>query len=225
MELYQENYRKVFAFLSKNYWSNQEEYDNDMGTFYDSIENHEAVFYCDPKGTLTLYDDEWFSPKTVDDTIDELDEDYEQETCFVCNWKDDEGNKFYTLLTKDDDENIIAVSRGLPMEGLDGVSPKLIDDGWKPICLKMCDGQRLYVWESPPKDAFSFIELYRTWVTQYSTEESDEDDETDEDYGSDNSTPPHGSTTDDATPRPSIDVSNNVTPRVSTDVPNHTLTR
>lgn len=189
-----ENYKKVFAFLSNAYWTSQDEYDDEMMQFYDTVRNSDAVFHFHPEGNLTLYEDEWFSPKTVDDTIDELDDDDDTDTAYVCNWKDDDGNVFYTMLFKDsEDEDVRCTTRTLPMEGLNLVPEKLVDDGWKPLLLKLTSGERMYIWESPSMPAYDFIEVYKAWVTQHAVEESDEEDE-DRDDENDGNTDPSDST-------------------------------
>lgn len=181
-----ETYKRVFAFLSHAYWNTQDEYDDGMIQFYDNIKNADAVFTCVPTGNLTLYEDEWFNPKTVDDTVDELDEDDDIDTTYVCNWKDDDGNTFYTMLFKDSvDEDVRCITRTLPMEGLGCVPEKLVDDGWKPLLLKLSDGSRMYVWESQMLTAYNFIELYKSWVTQYPFEESDDDEDDEEENNGD----------------------------------------
>lgn len=179
----QEQFKRIFGFLSRDYWHTQEDYNEEMTAFFDQVDNHDKIFKLNPDATLTLYEDEWFSPKTVDDTIDELEEDSDLDTKFICNWKDDENNVFYTYMYKDpDEEDVRCITRTLPMSGLDYVAEKLVDDGWKPLLMKLNGSGRAYIWESPSKSAYDFIELYKTWVTQYEQEESDEeDDDTPED--------------------------------------------
>lgn len=166
-------YKETFAFLSKSYWQNQDEYNEGMDEWFGYIRNHETIFKACPAGNLTLYDEEWTSPKSVDDTIDELDEDEDKETMFVSNWKDDDGNMFYTLMTKDpEDEDVRCVTRSLPMRSLDQAPDKLIENEWRPIKLQN-GSQKLYIWESPSLFAYDFVEVYKSWVAQYSSGDDD----------------------------------------------------
>jgi hypothetical protein len=176
LELITKIYKDTFGFLSKAYWLGQEEYTDDLDNFYNIIENHSKVLIVDPPGTLVLYDEEWATPNNVDDTLDELLEDDNPDTMYISNWKDDEGNIYYTLITKDTDDSIKCVTRTLPSRSMDAVSDKIVEDNWRPIRLSISTdpANKLYIWESPAKDAFDFVEMFKSWVTQYGTsEESD----------------------------------------------------
>lgn len=167
-------FKEVFGFLSKTYWDSQDEYNASMQDFYDAVRNHAKIFDINPIGTLTMYDNEWSLPKNVDDTIDELDDDDYPDTIFVANWKDDEGNIYYTLMYKDQDEDDVkCLTRSCPTLRLENVPDKLIDLSWRPLKLNFDDGNRMYFWQSPVMDAYDFVELYKSWVTQYSSDDDE----------------------------------------------------
>ena len=169
-------YKRIFAFLPQRYWCGQDEYNDMMMEFYDKIINNVTIFQFEPQGNLTLYDQEWTRPRCVDDTIDDLDEDEDNDAAYICNWCDDEGSMYFTLLTKDSsDGDVRCQTRSLPMTGLDFVPEKIVDSGWKPFRLRTNDvNERIYIWESPVQSAYDFIDLYKAWVTHYPSDDSDE---------------------------------------------------
>lgn len=172
---FEETFNNVFAFLSKTYWEEQDEMTEELQQSYNTVQNADQLFSVCPTGSLTLYDDEWYGVDTVHETLDELDEDVDNSTTYICNWKDDQGNLFYTLLFKEPvDNNIRSVTRMQPIINLNDTPEKLLDNGWHPLKAKLTDGTKMYVWESPEMSSYEFTEMYASWVPARTNQEDDD---------------------------------------------------
>jgi len=161
-----DDFKSLFGFLSKEYWLDQNEYTPGLDELYGKIQNHASVFTVEPKGLLMIYDDEWQNHENVDATLDELDEDNHRDTVYICNWLDDSGLTFYTMLAKDDDDNIVCVTRLTPIDNIALTPDKLVEMRWTPIKV-LYNTQNQIIWESPKQNACTFLEMYKDWVRRF----------------------------------------------------------
>ena len=190
-------YGHVFGFLSKGFMKGQPEYKDvkEISYLYKRVINHENVLDVNPEADVILCSDEWEKPNSVYKTLEDA-QSHEDDTIFICDWKDDKGNVYYTCAYKDTEEGdeIQIVTRTAVFENLADVCKDVIDSKWHAVRLCFEEGE-CYVWESYPMDTFEFMEMYTSWVKRFGEwEHESSDDEGDDNTEDDES----GSSTEDS---------------------------
>jgi hypothetical protein len=155
-----------YGFLSKQYWKEQDELTSDIEETYDLVINHTSVFSTTPQSTLYFLCDEWECLESVQQTLDEFEEETDMQTMYISNWKNDEGIEFFTLIFKNDDDELLTITRMRPIPSLSDVPERLLSTSWHPIKLFTVDGEKLYIWESNVMNGQNFVELFSNEVTR-----------------------------------------------------------
>lgn len=164
------SYKATLGFLSKEYIEEQDELTPEIGEWFDKITNYDDIFFMAPSCDLTIYEDEWTTLQSVEDVLNEAED--EEEPFYIANWVDDEDRHYFTHVFKDpaSDEIRVVVRTNL-FENLQDVPEYIIDYQWHPCHLK---GLNKYIWESPELDPADFLDLYGAICARYEEESEDE---------------------------------------------------
>lgn len=175
------SYKSTLGFLSKDYLDEQGDLTSELRKWFDAITNHDDIFFMAPSCDLTIFEDEWTNLQTVEDTLNEAEN--EEEPFYIANWSDDDHNQYFAHVFKDpESDEVRIVIRSMVYERLQDVPEQILDYQWHPCYLK---GVKKYIWESPELDSTEFLDIYSTMCARYEDEE--DDDETEEDTTEDES--------------------------------------